>query len=225
MVILVFGFDHGAVFGCQLEFFWLAMAAATGTAHYIFGNRGVQQEARIMALGTSPSDVDRHHSIIIPLRIHISVQNIFFFYSSPRPRPASCGCSAAADGSYYPGPDYEDEQPASHTEHHGGCSGVYTSSDKHRDRQPSQLYGLRQWQQRLDEGAEGVFGSQDGDCQRPLLPVAKIKQETGLLPARIGKQCIKKSYSTCTLHTRRGSSGRALQIMYRQKICKALHAV
>lgn len=30
-----------------------------------------------MPLGTSPSDVDRHHSIIIPLRIHISVQNIF----------------------------------------------------------------------------------------------------------------------------------------------------
>lgn len=32
-----------------------------------------------MPLGTSPSDVDRHHSIIIPLRIRISVQNFFFF--------------------------------------------------------------------------------------------------------------------------------------------------
>ncbi|PTB56682.1 hypothetical protein M431DRAFT_384533 [Trichoderma harzianum CBS 226.95] len=38
-----------------------------------------------MALGTSPSDVDRHHSIIIPLRIHISVQNIFFFILLPDP--------------------------------------------------------------------------------------------------------------------------------------------
>lgn len=29
-------------------------------------------------------------------------------------------------------------------------------------------------------GAEGVFGLQDGDCQRPLLPVAKIKQEISI---------------------------------------------
>ncbi|KAL6809181.1 hypothetical protein GGI42DRAFT_232209 [Trichoderma sp. SZMC 28013] len=144
------------------------MAAATDTAHYLsFGNRGVQQEARIYLPGRPQRCyVDRHHSIMIPLRIHISVQNILV------PVPAQHQ-AAVLQQLMEALPTRHTVRVASHTEHHGGCSGVYTSSDKHKDRQPSQLSVLGQWQQRLNEG---------GGRGRLLIA-------TGRLPATLAPGC------------------------------------